>query len=124
MTPDVILIATGSEVALAISAHEQPTADGLSARAVSMPSMDLFDRQTQRYRDNVLPPVVTARVAIEQASAFGWDRWVGSTGTIIAMSTFGASAPLKSLQTKFGFTPEAIINHHRRQKPNSNSLKT
>jgi transketolase len=108
-TPEVILIATGSEVALAISAYEQLTAEGFSARVVSMPSMELFDRQTQDYRDAVLPPAVSARVAIEQASAFGWDRWVGSTGAIIAMTTFGASAPLKSLQSKFGFTPEAIV---------------
>ena len=108
-TPDVILIATGSEVSLAVSAYEQLTADGVNARVVSMPSMELFDRQDQTYRDRVLPPAVTARVAIEQASAFGWDRWVGFHGEVIAMRTFGASAPLKELQTKFGFTPDLVV---------------
>ncbi|MGY1591346.1 transketolase [Geodermatophilus sp. SYSU D00708] len=106
--PDVILIATGSEVALAVAAHEQLVSEGIASRVVSMPSMELFDRQPQGYRDEVLPPSVTARVAVEQASSFGWDRWVGSGGRIIAMSTFGSSAPLKDLQTKFGFTPEAV----------------
>jgi transketolase len=115
VTPDVILIGTGTELALAVSAYEQLTADGVNARVVSMPSWELFDRQTQAYRDSVLPPSVTARVAIEQASAFGWDRWVGSTGAIIAMSTFGASAPLKHLQSKFGFTPEAVVAAARNQ---------
>ena len=112
-TPDVILIATGSEVALAVSAYEQLTADGVAARVVSMPSMELFDRQDQAYRDSVLPPSVTARVAIEQASSFGWHRWVGFGGTVIAMDTFGASAPLKELQTRFGFTPEAVVSAAR-----------
>lgn len=106
--PDVVLIATGSEVALAVQAHEQLLAEGIGSRVVSMPSMELFDRQPQSYRDEVLPPSVTARVAIEQASSFGWDRWVGTGGRIIAMGTFGSSAPLKDLQTKFGFTPEAV----------------
>jgi transketolase len=114
-TPDVILIATGSELALAVSAYEQLAADGVNARVVSMPSWELFDRQDRAYRDAVLPPAVTARVAIEQASSFGWDRWVGSTGAIIAMSTFGASAPLKALQTKFGFTPAAVVAAARGQ---------
>ena len=112
-TPDVILIATGSEVGLAVSAYEQLTADGIAARVVSMPSMELFDRQDQEYRDSVLPPSVTARVAIEQASSFGWHRWVGFGGTVIAMDTFGASAPLKELQTRFGFTPEAVVSAAR-----------
>ncbi|HEY5880561.1 MAG TPA: transketolase [Nakamurella sp.] len=114
-TPDVIIIGTGSEVALAVAAHEQLTAEGVSSRVVSMPSMELFDRQDQDYRDSVLPPRVTARVAIEQASSFGWDRWVGTAGAIIAMTTFGASAPLKALQTKFGFTPEAVVAAARDQ---------
>ncbi|HEY5877841.1 MAG TPA: transketolase C-terminal domain-containing protein, partial [Nakamurella sp.] len=114
-TPEVILIATGSEVALAVAAHEQLVAEGVASRVVSMPSMELFDRQDQEYRDSVLPPAVTARVAIEQASAFGWDRWVGSRGEIIAMRTFGASAPLKALQSKFGFTPQAVIDAAREQ---------
>jgi transketolase len=106
--PDVILIATGSEVSLAVAAHEHLVAEGIASRVVSMPSMELFDRQPQSYRDEVLPPSVTARVAVEQASSFGWDRWVGPQGRIIAMSTFGSSAPLKDLQSKFGFTPEAV----------------
>jgi transketolase len=114
-TPDVILIATGSEVALAVSAYEQLVAEGIKARVVSMPSWELFDRQTDEYRDSVLPPEVTARVVIEQASSFGWDRWAGTNGEIIAMSTFGASAPLKALQSKFGFTPEAVVAAAKRQ---------
>jgi len=114
-TPDVILIATGSEVAFAVSAYEQLVGEDIKARVVSMPSWELFDRQGDGYRDNVLPPEVTARVVIEQASSFGWDRWAGTTGEIIAMSTFGASAPLKALQTKFGFTPEAVVAAAKRQ---------
>ena len=113
-TPDVILIATGSEVSLAVSAYEQLITDGINARVVSMPSMELFDRQDETYRDYVLPPAVTARVAIEQASAFGWDRWVGFSGEVIAMRTFGASAPLKELQSKFGFTPDLVVAAARR----------
>jgi transketolase len=106
---DVILIATGSEVALAVEAYEQLGAEGVAARVVSMPSWELFERQSQEYRDSVLPPSVLARVAIEQASTFGWERYVGSTGAIVGMSTFGASAPLKELQSKFGFTPDHIV---------------
>jgi transketolase len=109
------LIATGSEVALAVSAYEQLADEGIKARVVSMPSWELFDRQTDEYRDSVLPPDVTARVVIEQASSFGWDRWAGTKGEIIAMSTFGASAPLKALQSKFGFTPEAVAAAAKRQ---------
>lgn len=114
-TPDVILIATGSEVALAVSAYEQLADEGIKARVVSMPSWELFDRQSDEYRDSVLPPEVTGRVVIEQASSFGWDRWAGTKGEIIAMSTFGASAPLKALQSKFGFTPEAVVAAAKRQ---------
>ena len=108
-TPEVVLIASGSEVSLAISAYEQLVDEGIKARVVSMPSWELFDRQSQEYRDSVLPPDVNARVVIEQASSFGWHRWAGHNGAIIAMSTFGASAPLKALQSKFGFTPEAVV---------------
>jgi transketolase len=107
--PEVILIATGSEIALAVEAYEQLTAEGVAARIVSMPSWELFERQSKEYRDSVLPPTVGARVAIEQASTFGWERYVGATGAIVGMSTFGASAPLKELQSKFGFTPERIV---------------
>ena len=106
--PDVILIATGSEVSLALDAREELAADGIAARVVSMPCSELFDRQPQAYRDEVLPPDVKERVAIEQASALGWARYVGDAGAIVAMNTFGASAPLKELVQKFGFTPEAV----------------
>ena len=114
-TPEVILMASGSEVSLAVSAYEQLASDGIKARVVSMPSWELFDRQSQEYRDSVLPPDVTARVVIEQASSFGWHRWAGVKGEVIAMSTFGSSAPLKDLQSKFGFTPEAVVAAAKRQ---------
>ena len=107
--PDVILIATGSEVSLAAQAHEQLVAQGIRSRVVSMPSWDIFEQQPQDYRDSVLPPDVTARVAIEQASTFGWERYVGSAGRVIGMQTFGASAPLKELQKEFGFTVENVV---------------
>jgi transketolase len=106
--PEVILIASGSEVILAVEAHEQLLAEGIRSRVVSMPSWDIFDHQTQEYRDSVLPPKVTARVAVEQASTFGWERYVGTSGRIIGMKTFGASAPLKELQRKFGFEPDQV----------------
>ena len=106
--PDVVLIASGSEVILAVEAHEQLLAEGIRSRVVSMPSWDIFDHQTQEYRDSVLPPKVTARVAVEQASTFGWERYVGTLGRIIGMKTFGASAPLKELQRKFGFEPDHV----------------
>jgi transketolase len=107
-TPDVILIATGSEVSLALSAREELAADGIGARVVSMPCFELFDRQPPEYRNEVLPPEVKARVAIEQASTLGWHRYVGDAGAVVGMHTFGASAPLKMLLEKFGFTPEAV----------------
>jgi transketolase len=107
--PDVILIASGSEVALAVAAHEKLIGEGIRSRVVSMPSWDLFESQPQAYRDSVLPPRVTARIAIEQASTFGWERYVGTTGRVIGMHTFGASAPLKELQRKYGFEPECVI---------------
>jgi transketolase len=106
--PEVILIASGSEISLAVLAHETLIAEGIRSRVVSMPSWDLFDHQTQEYRDGVLPADVTARVAVEQASTFGWERYVGTCGRIIGMKTFGASAPLKELQRKFGFEPEQV----------------
>ena len=113
--PDVILIASGSEVSLAVEAHEKLRADGIRSRVVSMPSWDIFEHQTQEYRDSVLPPDVTARVAIEQASTLGWERYVGLTGRVIGMHTFGASAPLKELQRKFGFEPSEIIAAAKKQ---------
>ena len=105
----MILIATGSEIALAVEAHEQLLAEGVRSRVVSMPSWDIFEHQPQEYRDSVLPPEVTARVAIEQASAFGWERYVGPTGRVIGMQTFGASAPLKALQKEYGFTVDNVV---------------
>jgi transketolase len=107
--PDIILIATGSELSLAADAHERLRSDGIRSRVVSMPSWDVFERETQTYRDSVLPPDVTARVAIEQASTFGWERYVGTAGRIIGMHTFGASAPLKALQKQFGFTVDNVV---------------
>jgi transketolase len=107
-SPEVIIIASGSEVILAIQAHEQLLAEGIRSRVVSMPSWDIFEHQAQEYRDNVLPPKVTARVAVEQASTFGWERYVGTMGRIIGMKTFGASAPLKELQRHFGFEPDHV----------------
>jgi transketolase len=106
--PDVILIASGSELSLAVEAHGKLVAEGIRARVVSMPSWEIFDQQTTEYRDSVLPPSVKARVAVEQASTFGWERYVGSSGRIVGMKTFGASAPLKALQKKFGFEPEGV----------------
>ncbi len=108
-TPDVILIASGSEVSLAIEAHEQLSAEGIRSRVVSMPSWEIFDHQSQEYRDSVLPPDVKARLAIEQASTLGWERYVGPSGCTIGMKTFGASAPLKELQRKFGFEPDQVV---------------
>jgi transketolase len=113
--PAVILIASGSEVILALQAHEQLLAEGIRSRVVSMPSWDIFESQPQEYRDKVLPPGVKARVAIEQASTFGWERYVGLTGRIIGMHTFGASAPLKELQKKFGFEPDQIVTAAKEQ---------
>ena len=107
-TPDVILLATGSEVQLALAARDELASEGIAARVVSMPCWELFDRQPAEYRDEVLPPAVTARVAVEQASTLGWDRYVGDGGAVVGMHTFGASAPLKQLLTKFGFTPEQV----------------
>jgi transketolase len=107
--PDVLLLATGSEVGLCVTAYEQLTKEGVKARVVSMPSWELFEQQPQTYRDEVLPPSVRARVAVEQASTLGWAHYVGMDGAIIGMRTFGASAPLKDVQKKFGFEPEAVV---------------
>jgi transketolase len=111
--PDVLLLATGSEVHLALEARDELEADGIATRVVSMPCWELFDRQPPDYRDQVLPPGVTARVAVEQASTLGWDRYAGDGGAVIGMQTFGASAPLKQLLTKFGFTPERVAQAAR-----------
>jgi len=106
---DVLLLATGSEVALCVDAYQQLAKEGIAARVVSMPSWELFDRQTEEYRESVIPPAVTARVSVEQASTFAWSRFVGPTGHIIGMHGFGASAPLKALQKRFGFTSEQVV---------------
>jgi transketolase len=107
--PELILIASGSEVSLAVDAYEQLVKEGVRARVVSMASWDIFEQQTPEYRNSVLPPSVKARVAIEQASTFGWERYVGDKGRVIGMHTFGASAPLKELQKKFGFEPDQVV---------------
>ena len=108
--PELIFIATGSELSLAVDAHEKLVAGGIRSRVVSMPSWDIFEHQEQSYRDTVLPPAVKARIAVEQASTMGWERYVGDSGHVIGMKTFGASAPLKELQKKFGFEPDQLIN--------------
>jgi transketolase len=114
-TPEVLLLATGSEVALCVEAYERLTAEGIRARVVSMPSWELFEHQSPAYRDRVLPPSVTARVSVEQASTFGWSRYAGPTGKKIGMRTFGASAPLKELQRRFGFTVDRVVAAAREQ---------
>jgi transketolase len=106
--PEVLLLATGSEVSLCLDAKEQLERDGMGARVISMPSWEIFEQQSQEYRHQVLPPQVTARVSVEQASTLGWSRYVGPGGICLGMKTFGASAPLKQLQQKFGFTAEHV----------------
>jgi transketolase len=113
--PEVILIASGSEVILAVEAHEQLIAEGIRSRVVSMPSWEIFEHQSAEYQDTVLPPNVKARVAVEQASTLGWERYVGRSGQVIGMKTFGASAPLKELQRKFGFEPDQIVAAAKKQ---------
>ncbi len=112
--PDLILLSSGSEVQLCVDAYEQLTSEGVRARVVSMPSWELFDQQPAEYRESVLPPAVRARVSVEQGSTLGWDRFVGPDGARIGMHTFGASAPLKDVQRKFGFTPDGIVEAGRR----------
>jgi transketolase len=111
--PEVILIATGSDVALAVAAHEELGGEGVASRVVSLPCWELFDRQDESYRDEVLPPSVTARVSVEEASTMGWDRYVGFGGRKIGMHTFGSSAPLADVQGKFGFTPDKVAEAAR-----------
>jgi transketolase len=107
--PEVIIVATGSELSLAIAAHETLLEEGIRSRVVSMPSWEIFEHQSQAYRDGVLPPNVKARVGVEQGSILGWDRYVGNSGRVIGMNTFGVSAPLKELQKKFGFEPDQVV---------------
>ena len=118
----MLLLATGSEVSLCVEAYEKLKAEGIKARVVSMPSWEMFERYCRdhpEYRDQVLPPSVTARVSVEQASTLGWARYVGSSGHSIGLDTFGASAPLKELQKKFGF----VAREHRGARPSSRSEK-
>ncbi len=121
--PEIILIATGSEVSLAVDAHEQLVSQGIRSRVVSMPSWDIFEHQPREYRESVLPASVTARVAVEQAATFGWERYVGSAGRVIGMGTFGASAPLKELQRKYGFEPGNVIEICKSLLAEQKSLK-
>jgi transketolase len=113
--PDVLLLATGSEVALCIAAYEALKVEGVRARVISMPSWELFEEQSQAYRESVIPPEVTARVAVEAASTLGWEHYAGNAGAIIGMHTFGASAPLKDLQRTFGFEPAHVVRAAREQ---------
>jgi transketolase len=107
--PVVILIGTGSEIALCVETYETLIKEGVAARVVSMPSWEIFEQQDRAYRDSVLPPDITARVSVEAGSVIGWDRYVGAAGARIGMHTFGSSAPIKDLMTKFGFTPEKVL---------------
>jgi transketolase len=107
--PEVILIGTGSEVQLCVQVYETLKGEGVAARVVSMPSWELFEKQDQAYRDSVFPPGVHARVSVEAGSVLGWDRYTGSFGEIIGMHSFGSSAPIKDLMTKFGLTPEKVL---------------
>ncbi len=111
--PDVILMGTGSEVSLCVGAYERLTGEGIKARVVSMPSWEIFERQDATYKESVLPPAVTARVSVEMAATFGWDRYVGSKGRKIGMTRFGASAPLKDLLKFFGFTADRVVSEAR-----------
>ena len=113
--PDVLLMATGSEVYLCMEAYDELTRQGIRARVVSMPSWELFERQSEEYRQTVLPPSIKARVAVEQASTFGWARYTGFDGAVLGMKTFGASAPLKVLQKEFGFTTGHVVEAAKAQ---------
>jgi len=113
--PDVILIGSGSEVSMCVGAYEKMTAEGLQVRVVSMPSWDLFEAQDEAYRNQVLPPQVAARVSVEGGSIFGWERYVGMTGAMIGLQSFGASAPGDVVEEFFGFTEENVINAAKAQ---------
>jgi transketolase len=118
--PDVLLIASGSEVSLCVTAHEQLKSEGIKARVISLPSWELFEKQPRPYQESVIPAAVTARVCVEQASTFGWERHAGPGGAIIGMRSFGASAPFKDLQKHFGFTAEAVAKAARAQVERAN----
>jgi transketolase len=107
--PEILLLATGSEVSLALESAKKLAGEGIRARVVSMPSWELFDAQTQEYKESVLPPAVRKRLGIEAAIPFGWHKWVGTDGEVHAIERFGASGPMKDLAREFGFTPEKVI---------------
>jgi transketolase len=111
--PDVLLLATGSEVSLCLAARERLLAEGIQARVVSMPCWELFEEQSPDYRESVLPADVTARVAVEEAATFGWERYVGAHGTILGMRSFGLSAPMKVVAQHFGFEPGQVAGAAR-----------
>ncbi len=113
--PQVILMGTGTELTLCVGAYEALKAEGIGARVVSMPCLELFQRQDEAYRDSVLPPAIKARVSVEQATVMGWEKYVGATGSIIGMHSFGSSAPLSDLLKKFGFTPEKVLEAAKHQ---------
>jgi transketolase len=113
--PDVLLLATGSEVSLCLEARERLGAEGIGARVVSMPSWEIFEEQPEEYRDGVLPPEIDARVSVEAATTFGWNRFTGREGTILGMRSFGLSAPMKVVAEHFGFEPEHVVNAAREQ---------
>jgi transketolase len=113
--PQVILMATGSELSICVDVYEKLKGEGIAARVVSMPSWDVFERQDDAYQDSVLPADVDARVAVEHAATLGWDRYVGRLGAQVVMHTFGASAPLVDLKKKFGFTPEHVYEAAKQQ---------
>jgi len=113
--PEVILLTSGTELALCIEAYERLATQGVKARVVSMPCWELFETQSSSYRDSVLPPRIKARVAVEQASAFGWERYTGIAGSILGMESFGMSAPGKAVERHFGFEPQHIVQAAKEQ---------
>jgi transketolase len=113
--PDVLLLATGSEVSLCLEARERLKAEGIGARVVSMPSWEIFEEQPEEYRDSVLPPEIEARVSVEAATTFGWAQFTGPKGTILGMRSFGLSAPMKVVAEHFGFKPDHIVTAAREQ---------
>src|SRR6185312_428194 len=122
--PAVLLLATGSEVALCVAAHEQLKKEGISSRVISMPSWEVFEHQGQEYRDEILPPGILARVAVEEASGFGWERYTGLGGCTIAMHCFGLSAPAKVVARRFGFEPGHVVAAAKEQIARHNTKST
>jgi transketolase len=120
--PEVILIGTGSEVSLCVEAHDALAKEGIRTRVVSMPCWEFFEKQDQAYKDEVFPPAILARVAVEQAATLGWERYVGMRGAVIGMHSFGASAPAKKVQEKFGFTVENVVAAAKAQRERTRAL--